>query len=186
MSEEGPLDITYAYFNWLYDNVLKVYDPKSPLSYSQVLNEMHNIKFDDSVPNDDNRARDGLELRDEFISSLKEIEVEDYTQLQSLGGCSLLEMLIALARRADYIVEYGQQAWFKIFMENLDLWKYADSDWTPRSGMKVKKALDDFNHRNYTRNGRGGVFPLRKPKKDQRALELWYQMSAYMTENQMY
>lgn len=179
-------EIMHAYFGWLYYQVLRVFDEKSPLSYTNVCSEMHNIKFDDSVPNDDNRARDGLELRDEFISSLKEIEVEDYTQLQSLGGCSLLEMLIALARRADYIVEYGQERWFKIFLENLDLWKYADSDWTPRSGMKVRKILNDFNHRQYTRSGRGGVFPLRKPKKDQRALELWYQMSAYMTENQMY
>jgi hypothetical protein len=185
MSEE-PLNITDSYFHWLYDNVFKVYDGKSPLSYAILCYTLHQTKFDDSCPNDDNRARDGLELRDEFISSLKEIEVEDYTELQSLGGCSIFEMLIALARRCDYIVEYGQAAWFKIFLENLDLWKYNDADITPRSSVKVSEIINKFNHRQYTRNGRGGVFPLRRAKKDQRALELWYQMSAYMTENQMY
>jgi hypothetical protein len=181
-----PADIMDLYFYWLYDQVLKIYDPASPLSYTKVCAILHKVKFDDSTPNDDNRARDGMELRDEFISSLKEIEVEDYTQLQSLGGCSMMEMLIALTRRADYIVEYGQRQWFKIFLENLDLWKFPDSDWTPRSGMKVTAIVNKLNHRQYTRSGRGGIFPLRKPKRDQRGTEIWYQMSAYMTENELY
>jgi hypothetical protein len=181
-----PDDIIEAYFHWLYLQVLRVYDLKSPLSYATVCHVLHQTKFDDSTPNDDNRARDGLELRDEYISSLKEIEVEDYTQLQSLGGCSIFEMLIALARRCDYIVEWGQEGWFKVFMENLGLWAFNDGDWTPRSGIKVGSIVKKFNNRSYTRSGRGGVFPLRKPKKDQRGQELWYQMSAYMNENKLY
>lgn len=186
MTDPPIPDITEDYFHWLYLQVFKVYDQKSSLSYATLCHFLHQKKFDDSTPNDDNRARDGIELRDEFISSLKEIEVEDYTQLQSLGGCSIFEMLIALARRADYVVEWGSERWFKTFLRHLDLWKYNDADWTPRSGMKVATIINKFNNRQYTRSGRGGIFPLSKPRRDQRTQELWYQMADYMTENEMY
>jgi hypothetical protein len=179
-------DIQHGYFGYLYYRVFRVYDEKSPLSYVNLCTLMHETRFDDSLPNDDNRARDGIQLRDEFISTLKSIVVEDYTELQSLGQCSIFEMLIALAYRADYLVENGVEWWFREFIDNLDLGKYNDRDYVPRSGIRINRVLNNFNNRRYSRNGKGGIFPLQRAKKDQRTLELWYQMHAYMTERQMY
>lgn len=186
MTGDRTQDIKHGYFGWLYYTVLKIYDVKSPLSYVNVCLVLHSIKFDDSVPNDDNRAHDGIQLRDEFISTLKSIDVEDYTELQSLGPCSIFEMLIALTYRADYITERGVDWWFREFLDNLDLSKFSDKDYVPRSGITVTKIVNKFNNRQYTRTGKGGVFPLRKAKRDQRSVELWYQMAEYVTERQMY
>ena len=37
--------------------------------------------------------------------------------------------------------------------------------------------------REYSDNGHGGLFPLKNPKKDQRKVEIWYQMTEYINEN---
>ncbi len=179
-------DIKHGYFSWLYHQVFKIYDLDSPMSYVTVCERLHKVPFDDSVPKDDNRAADGVQLRDEFISTLRSVEVEDYAELQSLGRASLFEMLIGLARRADYIVEWGVDTWFRAFLENLGLTRYNDAEYVPRDATRIYKILTVFNSRTYSRNGRGGVFPLKRAKEDQRQVELWYQMAAYMTENQMY
>lgn len=179
-------DIKHGYFGWLYYQAYKVFDEKSPLSYIKVCEVLQNTKFDDSVPNDDNRAHEGMQLRDEFISTLKTIDVEDYTELQSLGPCSIFEMLIALASRADYLTAHGIDWWFREFMDNLGLSKHSDKDYAPRSGIQVSRIVSKFNNRQYSRTGRGGIFPLQRAKKDQRTLELLYQMHAYVNERQMY
>jgi hypothetical protein len=33
------------------------------------------------------------------------------------------------------------------------------------------------------KSGLGGMFPLEDPREDQRAIEIWYQMMAYINEN---
>jgi hypothetical protein len=38
--------------------------------------------------------------------------------------------------------------------------------------------------RTYEPNGVGGFFPLENPNEDQREVELWYQMSAYVDDIQ--
>jgi hypothetical protein len=40
-----------------------------------------------------------------------------------------------------------------------------------------------LNRRLYTTSGYGGLFPLEEPKEDQRKVEIWYQMMAYLGEN---
>lgn len=70
--------------------------------------------------------------------------------------------------------------WFWKILENAGLEKYTDEQFDE---WKVYQILDDIVDRRYNRNGFGGLFPLRKPKKDQRKVELWYQMCAYLVEN---
>jgi hypothetical protein len=176
------------YFNWLYDQVFRVRDMDSPISYVNVCTHMHSIHFNDSVPNDDNRAREAEELRNEFIATLRGIEVEDFAELYDLGKATILEVLIALTRRCDYIAEIGTAQWFRIFLENLGLMKFSDANYAPRDDPRIDRILRAFNNRQYSPMGRGGIFPLRQNTsgRDQRQAELWVQMSAYMTENKMY
>jgi len=37
--------------------------------------------------------------------------------------------------------------------------------------------------RRYSKTGKGGLFPLKHPKKDQTEVEIWYQMQQYVMEN---
>jgi hypothetical protein len=186
MTAQKRTDILLVYFEWLCQQISSVGSDDPSLSFIQVCGQMHSLEFNDRVPNDDNRAAEGVELRSEFLSSLTGITIYDYAELSHLGKCTILEMLIALTRRADFIVEMGQAAWFMKFLENLGLLRFSDDRFLERDTVRVLKALVKFNERRYSTSGDGGLFPLREPENDQRRVELWYQMAAYMKENRMY
>ena len=47
----------------------------------------------------------------------------------------------------------------------------------------VDETIERMMYRTYDYDGRGGLFPLRQPKKDQRKEQLWDQMNDYILEN---
>lgn len=135
------------------------------------------------VPNDDNRVEDGKELRFTFVREQGTDGVDVYwLEL----GCSTLEMLIALADRASFETSKEPGHWFWFFLRNLGLDKYTDAHWTPHINAIVDRKLDRLIYRTYSPTGRGGLFPLRSAVEDQRKVELWYQMSAYLLETHQY
>jgi hypothetical protein len=176
-----PMD--EKYFSWLYEQV-RPDDKKTLIPYMTVSALAHRIIFDWSVPNDDNRAAEGKELRYEFLESRGVPRPHD-AEWMSLDA-SIFEMMVALAKECDFIVALGFDGWYDIFMKNLGLDLYNDITYVPRDEPKVARILEKFNQRRYTRLGVGGLFPLRSSAKDQREVELWYQMAEYMTENRMY
>lgn len=186
MSARDGWDIRSIYFEWLYAQAFDVRDVGSNSSYLTVCSHLHSIEFWDGVPNDDNRRIEGEELREEFISKTPVVDAEDYAELHSNGKASIFEMFIGLAKRGDHVVELGTPAWMHMFLENLGLAKYTDARFRVSDRPEVERIIRTFNQRQYERNGQGGIFPLKKSRKDQRQVELWYQMAAYMNENQMY
>lgn len=134
------------------------------------------------VPNDDNRIADGMALRDEF---LREQGIDDVDRNWYDIGCSMLEMLIALSRQASFedLNERTPGEWFGIFLQNMGLDRYNDRDYSDSLAQDVDEKLDLVIYRNYNKDGTGGIFPLKNPRDDQRKIELWYQMSAYLLEN---
>ncbi len=187
--KQEPWSIREAYFSWLYPKVVKVRDLGSSESYIIVCNHMHSVKFRDNVPNDDNRTADGLELRNQFISSLPAdvIDFGDYAILHRMGNkASVLEVLIGLALRAETTTSISPETWFRTFLDNLGLSYFGDSLVSSRDTFRIGRIIRTFNTRAYSSNGKGGIFPLKNAENDQRTVELWFQMSAYMTENHMY
>lgn len=166
--------IRKRYLAWLQSHVWG-----NARSHSKLAAQMHSVPFNDSVPNDYNRSAEGEQLRDEFLSTLRQVEMGDYAYLYGLGKASILEMLVALSRRADFNVELGAEVWAQTFIENLGLGAFDDRHYNEET---VAHVLDRFNNREYTRTGAGGIFPLRTSRKDQRRIELWYQMAAYLHE----
>ena len=130
------------------------------------------------VPNDDNRLEDGRLLRYDFIA---EEELDADREWMELG-CSFLEMLVALSYRLSF--EDGQPAefWFAQLLDNLGLKDCTDA--SPYPPADIDQVLDTVIWRTYRANGRGGLFPLRRPQQDQREVEIWYQLSAYLIENE--
>jgi hypothetical protein len=129
------------------------------------------------VPNDDNRAEDGKDLRYEFIRE-KKLDVEDRDWLEQ--GCCMLELFLGLSRRLAFETSAEPVEWFWELMENLDLSKYNDQAYIPEK--EVDDILDRVIWRTYRRNGHGGLFPLQRTKNNQREVELWYQLSEYVLE----
>ncbi len=175
-SVDGPLDELYLV--WLYSQVANV-DLKSPKrKYWTLLSQLYSTEFVWFVPNDDSRVEDGRELRYEFV----EERDLDNADLAWMGlGCSVLEMLVALSRRMAFETDVPASAWFWHIIENLKLHEYNDSRRDFADIVKV--VIDKVIWRTYDKDGTGGLFPLRQPNRDQRKVEIWYQMSAYILEH---
>lgn len=179
MSESKPLD--ELYFEWLYKHVGRVSNRNPANSYWKLAKLLYTTPFNWWVGNDDDRAADGRALRHEFID---ECDIQDLEVNWLAIECSLLELLIALARRAAF-ESYGVTGdWFWKFMENLNIKQYSDLRYNRDAEMEIKFVLRRFVERTYRPNGEGGIFPLRRPSKDQRHEELCYQMSAYLLEDE--
>jgi len=175
------------YFEWLYSQIGAVSNRNPARSYWNVCRKLHSTEFVWLVANDDNRVEEGKELRHQFLSE----QGSDGVDPMWMGlGCSVFEMLIALARRACDLTysadnEILPGEWFRTFLKNLGFDKATDDKFTAVTERRLETVLDRFIYRNYRDNGRGGLFPLKKPDTDQTKVELWYQLNAYVIENSM-
>jgi hypothetical protein len=146
---------------------------------------MHQVEFTPLIPFDENRASVASGLRHEFQQIAGCLSPDESQDLMS-PKISVFEVLIGLAGQADSQIPLTVPVWFHIFIENLGLDAYTDENTRGRSSFHVEKIIHRFNNREYRPNGRGGIFPMRSPRHDQREVELWYQMGEYMTEEGMY
>jgi hypothetical protein len=173
-----PLD--ELYISWLYGQIANPRVHNSSRSYWKLIRQVYTKEFVWFVPNDDNRVEDGRALRDEFLDDegLDEVD-EEWLEL----GCSVLEMLIALARRLAFEADGEPRLWFWHLLKNLGLDACNDRSNYDQNG--VDDVLESVIWRTYDPTGRGGLFPLECPYKDQRRTEIWDQMSSYLLEHRM-
>lgn len=175
-----PLDELYLV--WLYRQVgdPEIEDPAR--TYWRILKQLYTKEFVWIVPNDDNRIVDGTDLRYEFVDESELMNVDsNWIRL----GCSMLELLIGLSRRLSFEAEGEPRAWFWELMDNLGLKKYHDNRYNSKADVAEKVVdtiLERVIWRTYFHDGRGGLFPLKSTARDQRDVELWYQLSEYVLE----
>lgn len=158
------------YFDWLV-GLVGGSDPHNQL----FLQVAHNVTFYEVIPNDINRAEDGLALR------------EQYPYPTGLGDCTFLEMLIALSNRVqENLFEYQTSTkhsagyWFWVMVDNLSIDEFMGD---PGS---LEERLIAVVERRYDASGDGGLFPLEDPPVDQRRTEIWYQMMYWLEEFDTY
>ena len=163
------------YFNWLCAKVQRTPFPV----YRGLLQELHAFEFTWVDPRDENRAQDGLELREEFITTTGLEPDSDW----KTTGCSVLEMLVALSRRAWFQTSVPAQDWFWMMIRNLQLdeYRHVSASHVPY----IRGVLYNLVWREYESNGQGGLFPIRWPKEDQRDVEIWYQLCSYIFEENL-
>ena len=168
-----------AYYHWIFEQVMFKEMKNNGRNYNLLLNYLKSVPFRWSIDRDSNRAADGRNLRYIF-------EVETGKELL-LGKepVNCLEVFIGLsARMNDDIFEILPGAsparFFWMMMENCGLDTFTNECFDEED---VELILNKILDRKYSKTGNGGLFPLKHPKKDQRNVELWYQMQAYILEN---
>lgn len=171
-------ELSNDYFEWLIDIVCNWgYDGET--SYRKLMMHLHNDEFIFTIPNDRNRAEDGLDLRYRFalVTGTKDAwEVID-------GPCSVLEMMIALAIRCEENImddpRYGDRTrqWFWGMINNLGLSSMTDDRYDRQY---VNEVLDRLLYRKYDRDGKGGLFTVKNCEHDLRKVEIWYQICWYL------
>ena len=168
----------YDYGLWLMDRV-----GFKRKKYDNLLLELHYIPFRYSIPLDENRVEDGMELRDNFGLEI------DCSNLSFDNDCSVLEVLVALAIRIEYeyIGDPREEHPEKIFWEMIENLFDMDKNWRlcgPRIDVQfVHYIVERWLNRSFDYDGTGSIFPLKNPDCDQTGIEIWSQMNRYLMEN---
>lgn len=163
-----------SYLEWL---VTKV----GGFRYLSLCEQLFNTEFKWHVPNDDNRDEDGRLLRIDFLD---EFELEA-TDKWLKTNCSMLELILGVSHRLSYESDIEFDVWFWELIENIGLIDFHDLNYTTATQKQIDRATKRINDRTYEVDGLGGLFPLKNNKEDQRKIEIWYQMSAYLLENNL-
>lgn len=163
------------YFLWLCSHVVSIKPRSRARPFWRLLRQLHEKEYVGWLPNDVNRMREGQLLRHAFCDEkgLPKPEEDD-------PGCSMLEMLLAVSGRLSFETERRSKWWFWHLMKNIGLENYSDD--VRFSQEEVDDILDCIIWRTYSPSGQGGLFPLEDPQQDQRTVELWFQLNAYLLE----
>lgn len=159
-----------SYFKWL----RKLVGCDDTL-YGDLMVYLFNKQFYWVVGMDENRAEDGKALRDLYLERHPRVKECDFIN----EPCSVLEMLIALARRwrVDLTSEDGNEEGFGLYfwemIGNLGLDSCVNSSFDRDF---VDKIVTDWLDRSYSDDGIGSLFPGSGNCKD----EIWYQLQAYL------
>lgn len=173
--------IVNEYVNWLFGLVYKNRSTKQ-ISYEKLLTHLDSIPFRYTIPKDQGRAEDGIDLRYHFALECKP-EVEPEIIIDILGGpCSVLEMMIALAIHCENIMDNPQigdrtSQWFWSMVNNLGLGAMSDDRYDSQF---VDDTIVRFLNRDYEPNGKGGLFAIRRRNVDLRSVEIWWQLCWYL------
>lgn len=179
MTDKGTLDARYL--EWLYTLVGPLRNRNPARSHWLLTEQLFKKQFISFVNNDHNRIEDGRDLRLEFLDL---DETEPYMVHHWLEeDVSVLEVLIGLSRRLSFETDGEAFYWLWKLLENLDLRVYTDEIYDEDAQEEIDSIITRVIDRTYNFDGSGGVFPLKHADKDQRDVELWYQMSSYLLEN---
>lgn len=174
-------EIEDRYIDWLRQQAMG-----QDRSYDLLLDFLYSKPYVYTLRMDENRAEDGIELRYIFGSE-NDIEYEDILSgLDSGRDCSMLEMMVALARRCENQImvdmEEGAQPerWFRVMLTNLGLISQTNENFDEG---KADYITDRFLAHQYSYHGDGSLFSVCNPRHDMRYTDLWYQAMWYLTEN---
>jgi len=172
------------YFDWLFKKVTS----SSPIRkrYKKLLKYLFERDFYWSIPLDENRCFDALNLReeffDEFVDIYYPISVEEIEDNFKPNSCNLFEMMVALALRIELDIignqNYGNyEVWFWRMINNLGLYTMDDHNFDREM---VSKVIDIFLNRKYEPDGEGNIFYIRGDSRDMREVEIWCQLCWYV------
>lgn len=175
-----PLEeLDEQYLEWLYSQVASVKTRPRARTYWKLFEQLYGVIFVAIVPHDENRIADGKDLRYEFLAEREDLQ-GDLDWMRS--PCSMLELFIILARELAFQEDDAPLVWFWHLIETLGLKQFNDREHDTHAEEVIATTIDRVIWRNYEPSGHGGLFPLRNPDRDQRKVELWYQLNAYLLE----
>jgi len=168
------MTIDEEFFEWIYQYI-------NGKGRRKLLWALFNEDFFTIMDMDDNRLRDGIELRYRF-SDEANIPIRVIDKKLDVDTCSVLEMMVALAIRMEDSVlgdpDYGDRTnmWFWTMVKTLGLYDMTDDNIDYEY---VKHTIARFINRDFDRDGNGGLFTVRNTRQDFRDIEIWQQMCLF-------
>ena len=171
----NPVD---NYFEWL---LMRIDFDEQPI-YWKAIDILFRRQFIPIVYRDENRVMDGAALREAYFNESGEwIPEQDLVE-----GCSIFEMMVALAERIEYDNMHDEDLgdrtplWFWRMFESLGLDRFSDYQFDEEA---INDIVDIFLERRYDRQGHGSLFTINNPSIDMRNTEVWYQAQFWLEEN---
>ena len=174
----GRDEIINEYFEWLCGLVCG-HRYSNTVSYDKLLMRLHSTEFIYILSMDENREKDGVELRWRFAW---ERGLRDVPECLN-GPCSVLEMMVALSLYCEENImddpNIGNRTgqWFWGMIVNLGLGAMTDSRYDRQY---VDDTITRFLNRRYERNGKGGLFKIENCDRDVRELDIQHQLCRYL------
>lgn len=165
------------YANWLMD-IVGLSAGEREANHA-LISHMIATDFHWIIANDENRAEDGLTLRRHYGYS-------------DSSPCCVFEMIVAIADRMEKELMHDDDLgnrthiWFVSMINNLGFsWNLGTgySPIVPFDDRLYAEIIDRFLNRRYSRNGKGGLFLIKRAQfVDMRKTEIWYQMQYYVND----
>lgn len=180
MANMTPEYVCDMYFSYLVHFVKR--NTVEGYTMIELFRYLHSREFTWCFPHDENRAKDGTDLRRRFYLDCPEFK--DYVHFLD-GPCSVFEMMVGLALRTEETLmanpAYGDRTkhWFNVMSSSMGLRApYAidrsfDIDY-------VENCVDRCLNREYDADGTGGFFRVRDFDGDMRDMEIWSQLHAFL------
>ena len=174
-------EIKVGYFSWLIDQISDT-DTPDVMIYTNLLSYLDSVNFEYLMPLDGNRAEDGIKLRCIYAEKF-EYDSAAVIDILNERPCSILEMLVALSKRCEDTImhnsDHGDRTaiWFWEMITSLGLLEMDDMNFDVNIADYI---LDRFLNREYSPDGRGGLFTIPNCTKDLTKVEIWYQMCQYL------
>jgi hypothetical protein len=143
--------------------------------YKRLIKTLDTTAFAWFLTSDENRSAGGINLRGEYA-----YETSTDDEDSRIGPCTVLEMLISVARHMEDQIGNSAEECFWMLIHNLTLDRFTDDNY---NSCEVEAILKTWLYRNYNRDGTGSIFPLKHYRGDCRNLDIWSQMNAWIAEN---
>ena len=180
------IDVSNIYLDWLTKQIRDENGWKVK-THQKLIRQLHRTPFFVCDPNDQPRENDGYDLRWRYKWDTDLHDGVEYTFVHDIPAesCSILEMMIALAMRADENFTRSSESTvpfiFWSMVKNMGLLDKTDNVYDEDS---VTYCLDIFNNRMYAPNGYGSLFVFRADcPEDMRNVDIWNQLCRWINEN---
>lgn len=181
-------DYSGAYLDWLAE-IMNC----DMFEYSNLFTELHNIDFKFVIDMDSNRTYDGMVLRMEFPT-------DTFDSIKYANKpCSVLEALIGLSRRMDWIASNDEdvgvvdhsRVWFWTMIDNLGLTRFTndnmglDANTYIKSIKEIRTLIDNWLSHIYSPDGTGSPWPCPGIDADMRYFDMIDCMNTYVMYNDL-
>lgn len=148
MSKESTGETAIAYVRWLLSRIGGVGN-----NIIFLCKTLLDIEFYSVMEDDNNRAKDATDIRDDYIAERGIHSVNGF-----LMAPSALEVLIALSERATVMDFDPPSKWFCLFLENLGFGYLTDEKWSEDAERYVRATIRKWLDRRFSYNGVGSPF----------------------------
>lgn len=175
-------ELVNDYFEWMYRLVCG--EGGRNLSFRKLLMRLYDLDYQYTLPMDENRWTDGVQLRYRYGREHNIPESVIASELDT-RPCSMLEMMLALSLRCEETImiddHFGDRTgqWFWNMISSLGLGGETDRNFR---AAHVDAVVDRFNNRRYSPNGEGGLFRVNDRNINLLNMDIWYQMQAYIND----